>query len=205
MFPVPIRSNRKFLPPRLLRHTPCGLPHMQGGAAPDGECTCVCAMHVGGECPAHEEAKKFFTFRCSCPDPDDDVGRPRASCPGRGSGGRGRGDPNSAPARKTAKSRERKLLKVAYIDSEALRQNVRLRKKVAELLDGHEATADSSHIQYYSLGAHRIDSLLSRLSLSQKDSRIKPAHTIKKSLISLFSKRSNPALRPGPPPKPLSN
>ena len=35
---------------------------MQAGAAPDGECTCVCAMHVGGECPAHEEAKKFFTF-----------------------------------------------------------------------------------------------------------------------------------------------
>ena len=33
------------------------------------------------------------------------------------------------------------MLKVAYIDSEALRQNVRLRKKVAELLDGHEATA----------------------------------------------------------------
>ncbi len=98
-------------------------------------------MHVGGECPAHEEAKKFFTFRCSCPDPDDDAGRPRASCPGRGSGGRGRGDPNSASARKTAKSRERKLLQVAYIDSEALRQNVRLRKKVAELLDGHEATA----------------------------------------------------------------
>ena len=52
----------------------------------------------------------------------------------------GRGDPNSASARKTARSRERKLLKVAYIDSEALRQDDLLRKKIAELLAGHEAT-----------------------------------------------------------------